>query len=215
MEALAELKPLVVPKLTGCPDSMVLAEIRAAWRRFCADTEAWRANMEVDLAPKRALFLLPLPAGGDVAIVRLVDVWVEQNGHENRPHPAEYRLAGDWGAPALIFRNDLPEEGTLVVRASIAPLPALEDPPCDPELLHRFAENIAAGAVWKLAGMGGRPWSAPEQAAEARNEYMQGVARAKSEIVRGRRRGLQTLFGASTLAMEQGASPGWDRVFGG
>ena len=156
--AIAELADNLVYRLPGCEDETVRRSLREAFCDFCRLSNALVTVQDVALEPGTCNY--PVPAVTPKCTVESV-ASVELRGYS-------LRAGRDYGilpGPELVFRESLlPAEGeecSVCVKCVEMPRTGSERAPR--WFIRKYGDAICAGALVKLFGMTGRPWSDPMQ----------------------------------------------------
>lgn len=175
----------MLPDFPGCSAPVILWYLRRACTRFCADTEIWARDVEIDLVEDTGLYELTL----DGAMVRRIrgvrfldpaedDVEDIFAGREINLRYIEIRRD-----PDRIYLNPRVVPGSaedghkMIVR--VVYVPDVTATVLDTEFLTRWSDGIRSRAMYELYKLSKRPWASDVLAARALAEYESEVNKAR------------------------------------
>lgn len=190
----ASLHPFIEPEVPGCPIGQMNLAIRRVASEFCARTKCWRERVLVTVTDTSFTAYQPtLPAHAKVHVIE--GAWFD--GAELEPvafndlSPQE--LAAVTGRPRVITQRTDGQirvapraTGSLVLNLILKPPAAGPAAYTLPDmLLEEHADAIASGALERLLGMSGKPWSDLGAASIHAGRYERAVAKATARNQRG------------------------------
>lgn len=178
--------PYVLTSLDGCPESVIVRNLRLAAIEFFERTGVWTETLR-PLVTTAGITVHPLPLTVDADVARLVEVALDDEPVDELVDIAEaarrVREAPVGGSFAwLIGRRDIgvwplpAAEQALSVDAVLKPSLDAYDVP--DEYAAHHVEAIAQGALARLLRMPRTPWRSLEDAAVARAEFDKAITDA-------------------------------------
>lgn len=190
-------------ELPGIPEPVLVDGVRKAVQEFFKKSEAWRYTVPGLLNWTTALTFPALAAGTEIPtgtrVTRVDEVKYANDGISLKPIPFKTRqqLDGDYPdwevktgnsplrwtndndyAPRIIPIADADVNGSLKVRAIIAPIDALTDLP--DFLYYEFEDDFKNGALARLMKIPGKDWTNLTAAAAYASLFKAGVIKANS-----------------------------------
>lgn len=189
MKTWADLLPLVLPRVPGCPELVAEDEIRNAAIDFYQRSLAWRMwTPGVAMVAGQALYTPTLPAGAQMVRVHAATL---------AGSPLDVTTAdavdGSAGLPNAVYTDDLRKLGVwpipgaagalLAARVSLAPTES--SPGIDDALFDQHRLGIASGAISRIAGQAGKPYTNGSVQAEHDGRFEAAIVDARSRAGRG------------------------------
>ncbi|OUR99226.1 hypothetical protein A9Q81_11670 [Gammaproteobacteria bacterium 42_54_T18] len=182
----------VLPDVSGCPEAVVLREVKNSLIEFCRRTQIWQFTADaIPLVAGIADYELDVPTGSSVAQVMSVkvdgrgltlatggDLDARQPGWRDHEGGATHYVVIN---SAEILLNRKPKEFKAnALTASFALMPDQGAIEVESFLFDDWYEVIAAGAKKRLLMSPGKAWSNPGLAGVYAQEFAQGIADGKS-----------------------------------
>lgn len=203
--------PYVLPYVPGCPDFTATLALRDAAAEFCQQTLVVRiTTAPIPVADKVQTYSLPIPAHLEIAKIVKVSYGKENlhlasssNGdipesmiHPLMPGVAPYgtpthAMMRDYGQLTLLPVPDKSQTDMLIARIAVKPSTSASELP--DELFRDWREAIAAGALTRLAGMQGFPFTSPSVEADQRVVFSYWRNRARIEATTDKVQGAVTV----------------------
>jgi hypothetical protein len=209
--ALSELLPLIRQHVPGCPNPLIVQELRMSAIEFCERTKMWREEFNVTFdAQNHEITPLSYATIHEFETVDFYDA--SGNSYPLRPvafleSTVEDRDDGMEGAPYYITqpRPDtitlIPYgTGTVTIQAIMKPtarprygvsggstLQAIQNV-FPTAFLDRYSETIATGALGRLMAMLGKRWSEPNMAAARLAMFRSELDALSTSNIRGQQR---------------------------
>ena len=166
------LASLILPELPGCDDVMVRQQLGHALREFCRETDACVMQRNYNYADGRyshdgRVFVL----GGAPSGMEIVSVLDVQSCGRSLPFSVL-----NYPVLSVAVRGWLGEDDSCLVKFSVAPMAGGEE--CPKWFKDRYAEAIAAGAMFNLLSMSNKRWSDPQRAAQYGGRYQEAIGEA-------------------------------------
>lgn len=168
--AFSKFYPEVNPSVLGCPEPLMLNAVRNACIEFCSDTLYWQEILDpADITAADLPYDIDCPSGTNVAQIMSMSI----NGAAITPKSADWLDANypGWAtsvadSPSYYYQPDpntfvlVPAPKTTVtVVMRVAYMPARGAVSVAATLHQYYLEGIAAGAMSRLMGVPGQPWS--------------------------------------------------------
>lgn len=198
----------VLPDVPGCPEISAINAIRDATIEFCEKTLIHQVDHDpVTVIANIADYDLETPVTG-TRVFKVMRAWYKgQQLHPLAPDmvrdPSIYnQLIGDYtiqkSTPKNFIQKDpssisllpIPDQtlaSAVTMRVALAPLRSSSS--CADFLYENWVEGISDGAVARLKGMAGRPFSNPEAAISHQRRFLMEVNRARLISNQGYTRG--------------------------
>lgn len=193
---ISDLQPHLSPYLPGCPDNLILQELRKAAREFFGQTEVWQQTEEdIDVVADQASYTLSFTTSGDTPQIRRI-AWLKLSG-------VYADIDGyDLDGTTLTFQtNYIPSTAVtdgMDVRLVAVPFESHADYTGE-TVIDDWHEAIEAKALEKLLSIGNRPWTDIQLAASFRRRYNDQVSRAIRTRITGNKSGSLRAYGGSWL----------------
>lgn len=173
---LGPVATLVAAELPGCDDLILRQQLGFALREFCRETDActdtvqmrWEDGEETPCG--RRFVVSCAPSGMTVGTVLGVS-----GGGMDLPYEVS-GCDGCGGAEVHVLRRPYGADGCIAVRISLWPKAGGER--CPKWFAERYAEAIAAGAMYHMLSMSGRAWSDAQRAAQYMAKYHDAISEA-------------------------------------
>lgn len=195
--ALSAFFPYVLPHVPGCTDPLAEQAIRSACIEFCTDTLVCQELQTASVISGVQDYDIDIPTG--LMPVRLLGVMVRDNWIEGlslESVRSGLALRGDVGGaqvskgePSAFFQKtptsaafsvypipDTTVSDGFAIRVAFAPTRTAMTVP--DTLFHDWVEEVAAGAVARLADMSSQPFYAPQSAATYRGRFEMSLRKA-------------------------------------
>lgn len=196
---LPEVMPHVSP---GCPEIIVINDIRNACIEFCEKTNWWiheeleplhtianESDYEIDTLPQVDIANVLNVKHNKIALSPVTAPWLEENTPNWKEEPASTQAAyyqvlhGDVVSLRL---HPKPSESKIDVVEVLASLkPTRDSTHIDKKIYRLFLEDIAAGAKARLLAMQGKDWTNPGEAARQRAVFRKAIERAVGAAAKG------------------------------
>ncbi len=198
--AYADLYPLIVPELPGCPEPVILQALKKTFRKFCQDTDAWREQLaSIDLTEEQLNYDLASAFEADIRHIVEVRINTEEGIEEGnvgaliKPSLYTYfpedtiRLETTYDAGTLLLDDSLEpaEDVTDGLEVKVSIIPGINADEIDFTFLTHWSDAVIGGTIWWLMTMKDRKWSDPNRAPLFMLDYNRGVSRARGETVGG------------------------------
>jgi hypothetical protein len=174
----AGLVDIVRLDVPGADDGAIRVAVREAGRSFCIKTEAWLETLTLDAVADQTEYVLEYSAG--TLISRIVSL--EVNGEAVDADDYSYEANG------TLELNTAPEvDDGDEIEAKVVVIPRVNKDEISEDIISRWGDFIAAGAVARLARSPKKPYSSAELYAVSMAMFNDGLTRAKQERVRARK----------------------------
>lgn len=187
--SLDELFPLLAPHLPGVPDATMRLHLAAAAAEFLAETHLWREPFDetTTLAgtPDYQLFsVAPIESvlwlkAGDTTLTHTDPRLLDKSLLERTGTPQGFSIK----APDVVILHPTPDaeyllsgECALKISRSSTTLPAW--------LYETWADALVDGAIWRIASIPGKDWTALDLAMVRRQRFDRAKANAKTRDLR-------------------------------
>lgn len=170
-------------RLPGCSDLEMRKALSNAARVFCDRTNCWTESAQMGVPTAYGgVPVTNVPDGAVVLRIRENRSWlVAKNGlgWAGYPGPNPCFFPGEYrpNPPFLCGRAPAPE---------MALAPAVGSETVPDRIVKRWGHAFVLGAFAELAGMEGKPWSQPREAAQAGQNFNDECASARAEFENGR-----------------------------
>lgn len=190
---LSVMLPEVQPYVHDCPRLLAENAIRNAAIEFCHKTQLWRYDVPAaDIIAGTAVYTPTVPA--NTVLVEILWVWRQDTMLPAKSDDELMRLFRmfDWrtepGTPIyhnrqsastiqLVPAPNTTITGGLTMRVALAPARAATT--VDADIVERFTEVIAKGAIARLLKLAGQPFFDPAGAATAERLFQIGINEAR------------------------------------
>jgi len=172
-----DLIPLVSPYLTKCPEPVVKAALRATALEFVQESEALVEIQSVTVSE----------AGDTIALVSAYDCLTKRvmsiDLNSEQVVKTDYVVGEDasTGEEEVVFEYDLDVSDVLDITVVLLPNVSCYEYPAS--FVARWGTAISQGALAWLCSMPKKPWADPDFAKLCDRRFLDGVARAKREMV--------------------------------
>jgi len=172
-----DLIPLVSPYLTKCPEPVVKAALRDTALEFVQETEALVEIQSVTLIV--AGDTITLDSAYDCLTKRVMSI----DRNDESVVKTDYVVGEDatTGAEEVVFDYDLDVADVLDITVTLLPNVTCYEYPAS--FVARWGTAIAQGTMSRLCSMPKKPWADPDFAQICERRFLDGVARAKREMV--------------------------------
>lgn len=184
----------VLPSVVGCPQSLAVAHVVRAARRFCEKTHVWNFQAApFDSASGVATYTLPLDAG--MELVRLYGVTVDDREYRVASPIAGRRAAReDCGGDLVTLTGNqdfvltpAPWADSLPIVVDLAVMPTL-DASTWPDDFAAYVEDVAHGAIWSLCSIPKQDWTDADTAGRSLALFHDRIATVGYVVSKGRGR---------------------------
>lgn len=188
MAALSALFRWILPYTPACPDPLVETHIVTAARDWCRETRCWRSTETIAVTGTETDIAIA-PAGAELFEIDLARF--DDNELDPVPYTGQLPEEGiptqiTQASPGTVMLLPAGQAGTLKV--SVYLMPAIDADALPDDLINRFGEFIAHGALAGLLGVPGQPYSNPAQAEYFRKLFQGRQAAAFNQNRRGQQR---------------------------
>lgn len=192
---LSDLLPYAEPYVPGCPEPMILDQLRAHAQMLCERSQFWRERL-----PKLAVrkgqeeYRLLTPHNARLVAVREVywddtaipwrsiDEVRATRGAVTEAQQPDYWTQPEWGVIRIDPAPDADATGKIAVYAALSPDDAADTLPDE---LREFARGIGQGAAAALMVMPGKPWTDREAFQMYERSFYGAVGSATQRALRG------------------------------
>lgn len=181
MATIYSLKPYVIPKLRGVPDTPMLEQgIREACRQFIVDTEIWtEINLMNSVAGEDEYQIVPDTAG--TVCLRLIEVTLDDG------NPIKGCILSE--SDLLTLPYETASAGTNNLSITIALKPDVATYTYPDWLYERYDDVMKNAVLYYFMSMPNKPWTDMEAAKKAENDYKREMHRVRTHKLTGRRQG--------------------------
>lgn len=170
--SVTELADRMVWRLRGCSDLAIRMSLCEAWRRFCDETEVWRAKLTgaltdcsecgdcgaIETAGEETVHRYRLSAPAASHTKSVFSVYVNDALLENNGRNWFVRESVCCG-PILEVYSGITDRTEDVVKASCSLVPDDGGEVVPSFLMRRYGNVIVSGALYTLLAQDGKPWS--------------------------------------------------------
>lgn len=183
----ADIHPLILPDVPGCPTPTVDTALAAAAAEFCGRSHVWREELDPDVVVANVPDYTVSPSFANTVTESVLWVNLDEKPleHIDARYLDKSRLL-DTGTPKAFWMiNDtdirlfpIPDSrGTLT--AAIAIKPTRVATGVEDWIYESYIDTIVSGAIWRLARTPGKAWSNPEIAMYHHRMFEQGIVSAR------------------------------------
>lgn len=170
--ALSKFFPEVNPSVLGCPEPLMLNAIRNACIEFCNDTLYWQEALDpITIAAADMPYDIDTPSDANIAQIMSLTVdsavltpksvdWLDANFHGWTTATSDTPTFYYQPDPNTLVLVPAPTSSVDVVMR-VAYMPSRTATMAPITLYQYYLEAIAAGAMSRLMGVPGQPWSNP------------------------------------------------------
>jgi len=180
----ADIHPLILPDVPGCPTPTVDTALAATAADFCARTHVWRETLDFDYA----ISGIPDYDITGTAVIESV-LWATLAGDDLKhidPRYLDKSKLTDEGKPnAFWVVNDTAirlfpiPDAKYRLDVTVALKPSRTATGIEDWIYESYVEPIVSGAIWRLARTPGKAWSNPEIAMYHHRLFEQGITNAR------------------------------------
>lgn len=183
----ADIHPLILPDVPGCPTPTLNNALAASASDFCARSHVWREDLDPEQVVAGIPDYTPMTSFKNAVIESVL--WATLDGepleHVDSRYIDKRRLTDTSRPTAFWMVNDtdvrlfpIPDaRHKLVVTAAIKPsrtATGLED-----WLYESYVDHIVSGTIWRLCRIPGKAWSDPEIAMYHHRLFEQGITSSR------------------------------------
>jgi len=184
--------PWVRPSVAGCPDPVIERALCDAAIEFCEITQAFVERAKFTSRVGKAAYEVISDSGIPGMVLGLtlntrvlppvyIDALTNARGEawqDDTGTPKNY--LGDFEDQVRLYPTpDISETGTI----TISTRPSRSDTDWDDRLYERYVETVADGALARLFGQHGAPWSDANAALYKRQCFMRGANKTRAKVM--------------------------------
>lgn len=180
----ADIHPLILPDVPGCPTPTVDTALAATAADFCARTHIWRETLDFGYT----ISGIPDYDIDGTAVIESV-LWATLSGDDLKhidPRYLDKSKLTDEGKPnAFWVVNDTAvrlfpiPDAKYRLDVTVALKPSRTATGIEDWIYESYVEPIVSGAIWRLARTPGKAWSNPEIAMYHHRLFEQGITNAR------------------------------------
>ena len=193
MELYKELYAFIQPTMPGALKPVIIQAVKSAARKFCRDTEAWRAEITIASLTTVASYSFSL-ASYDAILLRVKSLTV----NDNELTASEYAVSLD--GVSLTLASYPTKAEAAGIEMEVAMLPSITAGELSYPFFDRWSEAIVAAAKAILYKQPKKPYSDQRSAMDCEIDYHSLMSKCKAENYRQSRSTDNTVDLSNALA---------------